>query len=333
MAPENHEFDSELLAAHLGELEPAAAAAVRQRVASDPALAEQDRVLSAALSALRSATVPPTPAGLADRALKRIASAPRLKPVWSEQQEEYGGFLLHTRQLRDIIAVAAVVVLAVGLAIPSLVQVRDRNERILCAANLAQVGRGLAAYANANQDSLPFAGWSRESSWQPTDQPGVQTRTNRSHVYRLVMTRHLPPMTFVCPASGSDVPMSPDQVSGRDDFPESRNISYAYQNMAGARPSLHDFPSMPILGDDNPFFQDGRCLLDLRNFSLGDPAQANSVAHRRAGQNILTLDGSARWETTPNVGILSDNIWTLRGPVQYSGREGPATPDDSHLIK
>jgi hypothetical protein len=128
--------------------------------------------------------------------------------------------------------------------------------------------------------------------------------------------------------------MSADQVARHNDFTESRNISYSYQNMAGVRPALHDSPDLPILADNNPIFDDGRPLFDLRyRLGLSDPAEANSRAHGGTGQNILTLGGRVRWVTTPNAGVNGDNIWTLRGVRSYSGREGPQTATDSHLLK
>jgi hypothetical protein len=36
---------------------------------------------------------------------------------------------------------------------------------------------------------------------------------------------------------------------------------------------------------------------------------------------------------TPNCGVNGDNIWTLEGVRQYTGREGPRVETDSHLLK
>jgi hypothetical protein len=36
---------------------------------------------------------------------------------------------------------------------------------------------------------------------------------------------------------------------------------------------------------------------------------------------------------TPDAGVDGDNIWTLQGVSTYTGREGPASAADAHLIK
>jgi hypothetical protein len=225
------------------------------------------------------------------------------------------------------------IVLAVGLGVPSMFHMRARSQRIACSENLAQIGRGMQAYAMANGSSLPFAGWSSNSSWQPTNAPGLQVLPNHRHVYPLLRSGHLPARIFVCPST-SGLPMPEDQIPLHDDFLESRNVSYAYQNMAGVRPSLRDNPDQPVLGDDNPFFDNGWPLFAvMRSLGLSDPAKTNSRAHGGAGQNILTIRGNVRWVTTPNAGIAGDNIWTLQGVDEYHGQEGPKSSTDSHLLK
>jgi hypothetical protein len=123
------------------------------------------------------------------------------------------------------------------------------------------------------------------------------------------------------------------EIQRHDDFLEGRNVSYAYQNMAGVRPSAHDDPRLPLMADENPLFADGVPVLDFRRLTRADPASANSRAHDGAGQNILTLRGEVIWAKTPLSGIEGDNIWTLRGVTEYTGREGPASSTDSHLLK
>jgi hypothetical protein len=71
----------------------------------------------------------------------------------------------------------------------------------------------------------------------------------------------------------------------------------------------------------------------FETLGLSDPANANSRAHGGAGQNVLTLDGNVKWFTNPNAGINNDNIWTLEGVDEYTGREGPRSATDSHLLK
>jgi hypothetical protein len=140
------------------------------------------------------------------------------------------------------------------------------------------------------------------------------------------------PRLFLCP-SQKDVPMPAAEIARRDDFLEARNVSYSYSNMAGTRPSAKDNGELPILADDNPLFADGHPLVDVLRRRGGDPAEENSRAHGGAGQNLLTLSGHVKWATTPRAGLSGDNIWTLDKVERYTGREGPTSAMDSHLLK
>ncbi len=331
------QLDSTLLELHLGHLSEAESDALTARIEREPALASQHEALGAMFAALSTLADEPAPAGLRERISARVAAAPmRLarprpaEPVPPDPDASFGPIRIY--HFRDILAVAAMIVLAVGVGVPSALHLRERNHRIACAANLAEVGRGVQAYAMVFNENLPFAGWSQRASWQPTDEPGVQTLPNRRHVFPLLARGLVSPEAFVCPSS-NDVPMPASEVTRRSDFLESRNVSYAYQNMAGVRPSLRSDARLPILSDDNPLFDDGLPLLDLRRITRGSPAESNSDAHGGAGQNILTLDGSSIWVTTPFSGVGGDNIWMLERVMDYTGREGPQTATDSHLIK
>jgi len=335
-------FDPMLLDLHLGHLSETEREALQRRIESDPALRSQNEALAVMFQALGGARAarPEPPAGLTERITARVAAAgspPRVvrPPRWTaaELAEAEGARVIRLHSFREIAAVAAVVVLAIGLGVPSLLHMRERGQRTACSANLANIGRGMQAYALANRDSLPFAGWNSNYSWRPTSEPGLDVQPNRRHVYALLRSRQLPARIFVCP-SARDLPMPDDQVPYHDNFPESRNVSYAYQNMAGVRPSMQDNPDLPVLGDDNPFFENGWPLFAVvRGLGLSDPAQTNSRAHGGAGQNILTIRGNVKWMTTPNCGVGGDNIWTLEGVEEYTGREGPVSSSDSHLLK
>ena len=196
--------------------------------------------------------------------------------------------IVRMRSFRDIAAVAAMIVLVVGLGVPSLLQMRERGYRTACTQNLASIGVGMQAYAMANNNSLPFAGWDQRNSWRPTDEPDLKVLPNRRHAYMLLRYGNVPARIFVCPATRG-MPMPEAQVRTHNDFLESRNLSYAYQNMAGVRPSLQDNPDLPIFADDNPLFSNGWPLFE--NLGLSNPTRANSRAHGGAGQNILTIRG------------------------------------------
>jgi len=335
------EFDPVLIDLALGRLPVDEAEAVRQQLMHDADLAQQYSVLEQTFTVLNTAAVPiRAPRQLAQRISVGVAAARPLSVCHAQQlgaledepvENPSGSFVLRLANLRDVIAVAAMLVLAVGLGIPGLLSVRDRSQRIMCSANLAQLGTAVQQYADSYAGALPFAGWGQKASWRPTNDPQVEVLPNRRHAYRLIRLNYVSPRFFICP-SQNDRPMRTDQVADRDDFLEASNVSYAYQNMAGVRPAVTDSPNLPLFADENPLFAEGVPMFNLLRSGF-DAAKRNSPAHNSRGQNILTLSGHVRWTESPLVGVDGDNIWTLAGEPEYTGREGPATTVDAHLLK
>ena len=333
--PQQTDFDARLLDLHLGRLDAEQRTALARELEDNPQLASESSAIEQVFSALRGLPVAEPPADLNQRILARVAAAgapPRV--VRTAERSADNGVVLRLHSFRDVIAIAAMVVLAIGIGVPSLLHMKERNQRIMCSANLASIGQGLSAYASAF-GGVPTVGWNGHDSWAPTDNPRTQLLPNRRHMYPLLRTRDVAARLMICPST-NDVAMSDQQVPLHNDFPEARNVSYAYQNMAGVRPRFdRDAARLPILGDDNPLFDNGRPLFEVAAETLGlrDPANSNSRAHGGAGQNVLTLDGSVLWKTTPNAGIDGDNIWTLKRIRQYTGAEGPDSAADTHLLK
>lgn len=335
------EYDGDLLDLHLGRLSAEQRAALEARLGADERLATEHEALAAVFSALdRIKNAPAPPADLTQRIAARVAAAaaaPRLvHPETEVLAEAQNTRIIRLRGFRDVIAVAAMIVLAIGVGVPGILHMKERNNRMLCARNLAAIGQGMHQYAAVFGDSLPFVGWNKASdSWRPSRGQGLRLLPNRRHVYPLIRTRNAPTSVFICPSSG-DVPMPAEKAELQDDFLESRNVSYAYQNMSGIRPHVSgSAPGMPILSDDNPLFESGRPLFDMAAAHLGlsDLSQKNSAAHGGAGQNVLTLDGAVKFMASPSAGVNGDNIWTLQRVSKYTGREGPESATDSHLLK
>lgn len=340
MTAGHDEFDPRLLDYHLGNLSDEQRQALHEQLRGDARLAAQHDALASVFAALGQLPRALPPADLGARICERVRSLGRPPRVLRRTttarliEEHQEPAILRLYSFRDVAAVAAVIVLAVGLGVPGVLHMRDRSERLACSYNLARLGAGMQAYSLANAGSLPFVGWSPRHSWQPSDDADVQVVPNRRHLYPLLSLSHVRTEWFICPAS-RDVAMPQSEIARHDDFLESRNVSYANQNMAGVRPSSAGSPALPILGDDNPLFDNGIPLGELAAATLGlrDPARINSRAHRGAGQNVLTFDGHVQWMTTPFSSRNGDNIWTIQGVDRYTGHEGPASADDAQLLK
>ncbi|MBL8878101.1 MAG: hypothetical protein JNG88_03185 [Phycisphaerales bacterium] len=337
------EFDARLVDLHLGRLSDSERDQIHQRLSEEPTLAAQNELLASVFGALNCLRSDALPAGFGERLHERIAatSAPfRVVAAASEtaatgarshsnrDNRESFRWVLRAGNFRDLIAAAAMIVLVIGMGVPAMLHMRETNHRIGCSANLARLGQGLAAYASTFNQSLPFAGWGSWNSWQPSSNPQMQVVQNRQHLVPLLPSGTIDRKWLICPST-KDIPLANNQR-----VIDASNLSYAYQNMAGVRPSLADNPNLVVLADDNPLFDDGRPLVDLRvRLGVADPASVNSRAHGGYGQNVLTLNGRVVWSDTPNVGVNGDNIWTLANVQSYTGREGPATATDSHLLK
>ncbi|MGE3182578.1 MAG: hypothetical protein AB7N71_13180, partial [Phycisphaerae bacterium] len=295
-------YRPELIDLICDKLDPSAAAALRSQVEKDARLAQEYREMQE-IAGLLSAWRIPSDTQLEDRMSAGVAAKVKALRTPRENELNRPPIILRMGNLRDIIAAAAIVVLVVGLGVPGLLNMKARNQRIGCANNLAMLGQGLQQYAATYASSLPFAGWDSSNSWQTqTGQPG-EAMPNRAHVFPLLQQAYVTdPRLFICP-SKNDVPLTRDDVRTLQSFPEARNLSYAYFNMAGVRPRVDANNALPILSDDNPLFDNGMPVFRLKRFTHSDPTLVNSDAHRGAGQNVLLLDGHVTFQKTPLAGV------------------------------
>ncbi len=273
-------------------------------------------------------SVPPAPANLVGKVLAGVEEASRKKgAAVSPYEEDALPRRSFTIPLREILAVAACIVLLAGVAIPGLSGIRGRAQGAICAGNLGSIFQGVCLYQQSFDESLPFAGRIAGAVWLPGTERDRPYASNSRHLYLLAKFNYVPdPKRFVCPADSTASPMRADDVAFYDDFASTRNKSYDSLNLSGAKPNLR--PAMPIayLSDRNPLFKDGRFDESV------DPHTANSPVHKGRGQTVLTLDGSARWRTTPIYSANRDNLWLAGDIERYRGTESPTRNDDAHLV-
>jgi hypothetical protein len=120
-----------------------------------------------------------------------------------------------TRRLSrtDTLAIAAVCLLLVALVPVLLARPRERASRVLCGANLGQIGKAMFIYANDYDGVLPRAGgpttmWGPLANWVAPNRwvaYGVNPTTNEgghasfsSCFYLLVKYYQMPPRVFIC---------------------------------------------------------------------------------------------------------------------------------------
>ena len=322
-----HADESLLIDALQGRLSPEARAELDARLEAEPDLRALRDGLANALAGLDLGMEAEPPAGLVDRTLDHIAGIQRTNALLA-MQETRGRRWRSTFSLREIGAIAAILLVMVGLLVPSLRLARQRGYDGVCAAQLGQIGSGLQTFAVNHDGQLPTPDGDGDR-WmgRDDDTPPV---SGSSALFKLLKQRHVArPTVFQCPAL--DAPSFTYDPS-MNDFPKPETISYSYQHTFGpyrlslSAPALQAHAAMMvILADANPLFEGGSFHPDR----LDRPVSLN---HQQRGQNVLYLDGHTQWTAGSDVGVEGDNIYRIDGDVQYAGTEAPRTATDTFLL-
>lgn len=332
-----------LLDLHLDQLDDVQRVRIEGELRKDAALLEKSERLSRILQPL-DCWQPTTAADrLADRILSHIRDrkgafgprneteqpSPAIIKMQPESAESYRPRFL---PVRDLVAAAACLLLLVGVFVPGLSTVRARSQRAACANNLGSIFRGTSIYQETFNGSLPYAGQARRAVWLPSSDRSRPFASNSRHSYLLVKGGYGPSAKhFICPADKGAVPMVVDDFTTRTDFARVANISYDALNLrAGDHPgegvNLRPRRSLVYMGDPNPLFTRAKFNPTI------NADTANSRAHGRRGQTVLTLDGSTQWLQSPLVGPKGDNIWLAGKIRRYTGSESRSGADDVQLI-
>ena len=264
-----------------------------------------------------------------DLAARTVASVARARQTEAliAREEARRRAALPTFSLRELaVAAAAVIIMAVAL-IPSIHQARNISLAGQCSSNVGQIGAGLLAYANANDDCLP-APDGQVKRWLPAG-GGDAAFSNSVLLYRLVRSGYVSHVVFRCPTGGTGTFQASADMT---DFPAGEFISYSYQHTLGPRPVKLSDPAllavankMVILADSTPVFSGGRFLPEKLRCLAGDN-------HGQRGQNVLYLDMHVKWRDRPDVGVGNNNIFLVDGLSDYRGDEAPADATDTFLL-
>lgn len=317
-----------LLDWHLDRVDDQDRAWVEEGLRSDAELRAKSERLGQILQPLDCWPIATGPANLADRVLARVRQPEHERldaiPVPDEAKRSRR---LPVASLRDLVAIAACILLLIGVFVPGVSQLRSRSRRAMCANNLGSLFRGVSAYRQDFASALPFAGYLKGASWLPGGTPNRPYASNSRHVYLLLKLNYGPsPADFLCPGCATGEPMPAHNRAAHADFLKTCNVGYDTVNLAASKPNLRPSMPVPYLSDANPLFVGARF-----NESV-DPDRTNSPAHRGKGQTVLTLDGSARWMTTPVFGPKRDNLWLIGNIRRYTGTETPLSQDDVQLV-
>jgi len=234
--------------------------------------------------------------------------------------------------LVEVLVVVGIVALLMGVLLPTINRARETSRRASCMANLRAIGQGLLAYAGDNKGELPriIAQPIDNNDYLESHEPdatvvnpfaSATNGKNASYAALFLLVRYdiLKPDVFVCPSTNDVV----DDFGGQDprrrsNFTKIRatesgnlvatNCSYTYacmypnKNASVKRMKLGTLPGRFPLAADKSL---RRCSL----FPDDGHTKGNSRNHKRAGQNVVYVDGSVEWHATPNAGMNGDHIY------------------------
>lgn len=189
----------------------------------------------------------------------------------------------------DLGGIAAVVLLAAGVAWPVMARMRSAALQAGCASNMRAMGAGLTSYATDHRDYLPMtAGLNSLTS----PKPSMLDWNTYEHGGNLVMLIHhgyCSTDQMQCPGCAAKSPH--------------RHISFRMPASDRAF-RLTVIGRGALIGDANPALELHRMG---KPFGTGD----SSASHDQRGQNVLFGDGALLWLTRPEV--EGDNLYLQRG--------------------
>jgi prepilin-type N-terminal cleavage/methylation domain-containing protein len=274
--------------------------------------------------------------------------------------------------LVELLVVIAIIALLMGILVPALAKAKALAYRMLCASNLAGIGKAMALYSQDEDGDFPVAGgpgatwqtsghlntigvllgWSEEKTFGSVAL-GLNKATITSCFYLLVRNGIATPKQFVCRGDGATVfrlslfNVAPDSIFITWDFGDGAQVwpgecvSYSYQmpfSIPDPRPGreeeMTNFAIKERSLEDSPVCGDRNPFLDKNLIDTSPGLEDNCYAHEGKGQNVLYKDMHVYFEQDPLVGIGGDNIWTyFDQPPGFVGDDGPPeSPRDAYLV-
>ncbi|MSR69851.1 MAG: hypothetical protein EXS17_05845 [Phycisphaerales bacterium] len=245
------------------------------------------RRLLGELGAIDSYPTQPACDALIDATLARVAQAERQR----EDRFHLPTHLSLRRKLHipNFVAVAAIMMIAVGVVFPVASQVRASSSQAMCASGLRNLGSGISAYASDNMGSMPMT--AGVASLLPITSSGdAGIIENARHLEVLSQKGY-------CAANCT-------RCNG------ARNLSLRLP-LHRKQTYLNGIGRSAIAADANPV----QAIL-TRGIT---PATLELLSpnHGQLGQNVLFSDGSSFWTITPILPVgptgVRDNIWVIHG--------------------
>jgi len=203
----------------------------------------------------------------------------------------------------ELMVVVGIIIVLMSILVPSINKARMLVMRGVCRANLHKIAAGCLAYAQGDIGRAAGMGFPAvnvtAADWGDINNPHS---SQAACLWLLIEYKYVTREMFVCTEAetryGWEAPADDDTQFKYDPTTKVSTLSYSYISMVdpaqreGTTWSEEGLDtSVVILADDNPRF-------DFEG-GAGAPwvadGSANSDNHKKAGQNIARLDGSADW--------------------------------------
>ncbi len=312
------DVQNDLLGLHLGLLD--AEEAERLRAQADDASLKAIDDLLAPLNSYDC----PVPADLSKRIDAALNKERVLSFAEANEADAVGGGSWLTS--RDLLALAAAIVLFVGVFFPSYQSARDRAEQIACQGNLRVQGAGFHSYSEENDGVYPFAGQAPDDAAWARNAPTQQFSPSSRHAWRLVQLNFIAPEALSDPGDANASRNQVVEVNGLGPVPMT---SYVVFDSPKAWRRYDQSPLMPLTAGMTPLVDENR---NLRHDGFISQNSPNHGSDR--GQNVLRLDNSVQWTPSSRAGLnKNDDIYRLSDyrDDEYTGLERPGGQTDVFL--
>ena len=271
----------------------------------------------------------PCPDGLAERTVWRLMQVANSQRA---VREPVAATSKPWRNFAQVGAIAASVLLAVGVLVPSFSFANHLHRRHVCKKQLASIAGCMNRYSMDYDGSLPAASTDFSQPWHTVGDQNSKSWSNTRNLFLLLKLGYCTrPQDFICCGRRQEQvdPPSTSDVSSYNDFQSRKYITYSFRIPCRRTMKITMFQG-PTMADSNPLFEDVRAgefkvRLDEKL------ATTASLNHNRRGQNVLFADGRVRYLKTRHVGVPQDDIFTVQNVVEYRGSERPACEKDPFL--
>ena len=309
-------------------------------ISSSQEAAEIHSRLQATLAPLESVEFEPCPDGLVERTVRQVSNLAdsgqhRLEQLLvSEQTQKVTTKVVFWRNLSEMAAVAAAIILVTAVLVPTLSFARQKYRQQRCRIQLGSIFQGLSNYISDHDGQPPAVASAAGAPWWKVGYQGRENHSNTRHIYLLVKGGYVNLANFVCPGckNGKTVQPPPSQIRTYRDFPDRRFVAYSFQIRCRKGEGCRLLCRNVLMADRSPLFEklpDYSKSLRLR--LVRELLTLNSINHRRRGQNVLFGDGRVEFLKTRHTGISKDDIFTLQDTDIYQGCEVPSYETDFFL--